>query len=768
MVGGGTPKSFVERCRRSVAPFWVLALLAGRKLKLAATTAKSLARLLVLAALASGGLGGTALAALQFDVFIGYDGTVHEASWFPVVCEVLNDGPGFKGVFELTGAQLNQSHIRRMAIELPTGTRKRFVMPVFMPGRFNPVWNADLYDERGRKRAELLNLQPRKRVYWESPLLGALPRNIGGLPDFPPVHQNRRDMQPGIARLQKELFPDNPIALQGLNAIYLNSERADLSVPQVNALLAWLHDGGHLIVGVEQPSDINANPWLRALLPCDLTGVSAVSAQQELQVWVRNAPMKASSSRSAERPPPTRSGASSRQRSSATTPPPTPPSNPFANQQADPAFEQAQLVVATGALRDGQALVSSQETPLIVAAQRGRGKITVLTFSPEREPFRSWKNRSWFWARLAELPAGWFISTDFARYGGWSIDGVFGSMIDSKQVRKLPVGWLLVLLLVYLLVIGPVDQFWLKRIGRQMLTWVTFPAYVVLFSGLIYWIGFMLRAGETEWNELHLVDVLPRGEAAEFHGRTYGSIYSPSNARYDLVSTNAYAALRGEFMGYYSAQSESSRATVEQQGNHFAARVSVPVWTIEMFVSDWWHSEQQPPVRLTIVPQGTRWQVTAESRLKHRLGPVALVLGGRVHELGNFAPGQTREFTLNAGQGLFLRDFVRNHGGQFQGLMQQRQRALGDNRAGLPDTPHSAMAASFISLWNEDQQNNYWNFVATPGVDLTDLTERGDAVLLAWAPGYAPVPPLNRFSPRRSRRDTLLRLAFPLKKSPTL
>jgi hypothetical protein len=32
-------------------------------------------------------------AALQFDTFIGYDGNVHEAGWFPVLCEVFNDGP---------------------------------------------------------------------------------------------------------------------------------------------------------------------------------------------------------------------------------------------------------------------------------------------------------------------------------------------------------------------------------------------------------------------------------------------------------------------------------------------------------------------------------------------------------------------------------------------------------------------------------------------------------------------------------------------------
>ena len=45
--------------------------------------------------------GPNARAALQFDVFLGYDGTVREASWFPIVCEIKNDGPPFAGVIGL-------------------------------------------------------------------------------------------------------------------------------------------------------------------------------------------------------------------------------------------------------------------------------------------------------------------------------------------------------------------------------------------------------------------------------------------------------------------------------------------------------------------------------------------------------------------------------------------------------------------------------------------------------------------------------------------
>jgi len=139
------------------------------------------------------------------------------------------------------------------------------------------------------------------------------------------------------------------------------------------------------------------------------------------------------------------------------------------------------------------------------------------------------------------------------------------------------VGWLLLLLVVYLVVIGPLDRIWLKKIGKPMLTWITFPSYVVLFSLLIYFIGYQLRSGEMEWNELHVVDVSPHGERADLRGRVFCSAYSPANAKYNVASEQNFSTLRGE-VGQGGAQ-EVSKAMVEQRGNGFVAQLDVPVWT---------------------------------------------------------------------------------------------------------------------------------------------------------------------------------------------
>jgi hypothetical protein len=74
------------------------------------------------------------------------------------------------------------------------------------------------------------------------------------------------------------------------------------------------------------------------------------------------------------------------------------------------------------------------------------------------------------------------------------------------------------------------------------------------------------------------------------------------------------------------------------------------------------------------------------------------------------------------------------------------------------------MAASFVTqLGGRNNSPNYQNtFVVSPGFDLTSLVDRGDAVLLAWDAGHLFTGAMNRFTPRRSSHDTLLRLAIPV------
>ena len=649
----------------------------------------------------------------------------------------------------------NQNQTRTMSVELPTGTLKRFVIPVFSATRYSSLWNARLLDEKGKLRANSPNIAVRKQLQWEIPVAGAITRAASGLPNLPEVKVKDISVQPAVARLQVNIFPDNPIALEGLDTLYLNPEKAlDLKIGQVNALLAWLHSGGHLIVGVEQVLHVNGNEWLRGLLPCEFNTLTTVQSHGELQDWLIGNRRRGEYS---SRDP----GGTTQARSKINRPNTSPLPNPYTNLKSDDKFEAAPLQVAIGSLRDGTILFGSDAMPLAITAKRGRGQITVLTFSPELEPFISYANRSMFWAKLVGVPPELLVSDKYDHYGGRSIDGVFGAMVDSKQVRKLPVGWLLLLLVGYLVVIGPLDQYWLKKINRQMLTWLTFPAYVALFSVLIYIIGYKLRAGETEWNELHVVDIMPFGEKADLRGRTFASIYSPVNARYQLASDQPFATLRGEFMGNFGGNGqEGSRANVEQRGNSFAADISVPVWTSQLYVGDWWR-QGASPLQVSVTAEGTSWSITVDNRLETKLSNVSLAIENYLLPLGDVPAKQSKTFKVARNSGNPLSNFVQTYGGQFEQVFAQRQHVFGNAESGqLQNIPQAAIAASFVSqLPGHNNYNGNGGFITPPGFDLSPLVERGDAVLLAWASDYTLVKPMNRFTARHGHRDSLLRVA---------
>jgi hypothetical protein len=206
---------------------------------------------------------------------------------------------------------------------------------------------------------------------------------------------------------------------------------------------------------------------------------------------------------------------------------------------------------------------------------------------------------------------------------------------------------------------------------------------------------------------------------------------------------------------------------VLQRSRGFAAEISVPVWTSQLFASDWWQSGEYP-FSATVSAQGRNWQITVENRLNRELKELRLVVQNRVYTLGNLPPNKVSTYTVEQ-NGMLLRDFVFQNAGQFSGAVQGRQSAFGDNASRWLELNSANLAAvSFVSQWaNPDQSQR--NFVCPGGLELSPLIDRGDAVVLAWDPDHAPPGgPLNQFKTTRTQRNTMLRLAVPVSGPNTL
>src|SRR6185295_18073420 len=125
-------------------------------------------------------------------------------------------------------------------------------------------------------------------------------------------------------------------------------------------------------------------------------------------------------------------------------------------------------------------------------------------------------------------------------------------------------------------------------------------------------------------------------------------------ASYQLVSEQPDATLRGEFMGgAFGASQEGSRAEVEQRGKGFNAKIYVPVWTSQLFVSDWMEPGEMP-FTATMAAQGNSLVVTLQNRVGRPLKELRLVARDRVYELGDLPANKTTTLTIGPERGRAL------------------------------------------------------------------------------------------------------------------
>ena len=107
--------------------------------------------------------------------------------------------------------------------------------------------------------------------------------------------------------------------------------------------------------------------------------------------------------------------------------------------ETDSAFEAVPIQIGIGKVREGRVVLAQDELPLIVTTKRGQGRVTALLFSPEREPFRSWKNQPAFWARLIDVPPILYTVKEVNPPSGWST--VPAAWSDRKQAVIVDAAW---------------------------------------------------------------------------------------------------------------------------------------------------------------------------------------------------------------------------------------------------------------------------------------------------------------------------------------
>ena len=186
-------------------------------------------------------------------------------------------------------------------------------------------------------------------------------------------------------------------------------------------------------------------------------------------------------------------------------------------------------------LRDTQN--AQAEHALIVHSARGLGSVTFVAFDPAQEPFASWGATPAILNRLV-------IDSHFAERGNEQrlqssnagFDDVSGQLRSSLDrfdgVTPTRFMWVAGLLGMFILTIGPLDYYVLRRFKRLHWTWVTFPVAILLFSLMTISMVSALRTSPAAMNQIEIIDIDLLTQTVR--GSNYASVYSPVTAAYSF------------------------------------------------------------------------------------------------------------------------------------------------------------------------------------------------------------------------------------------
>jgi hypothetical protein len=528
---------------------------------------------------------------LTMQVSIGYDGYCRTDAWCPVYVVLSNDGPDVEGELVMPagasgGASRTDTYVKQ--IVLPARSRKAYFL-YFPPPGSSTSSRLTVKLRAGKEEIASKNLSVRwldasERLYG---VAGSDPAALGFLANVAPVGGKAM-----VARVELASLSPEPLAWEGLDVLVLNDvDTTALSGEQQEALETWVAQGGHLIVGGGAGAALTA-AGVADLLPVTVGGARSVSSLQALGEHVE-APLAV---------------------------------GPYA--------------VAETVLRDGEVLIAQDDLILLARRTYGAGQVDFVAFDAGLNPFVNWDDavRLWEWI----VGAGASDAQRLVIRNGYSAL----EAVNALPGRGLPSTLhILGFLVVYALLIGPVNYVILRKLDRRELAWVTIPMLILGFSACAYVTGFQLRGFDVIVHRLSVMYV-PKGSQIGRVNQLVG-VFSPRRAAYDVQLLDAQVrAMPGDY-SYYGGLPSQALEIVGGAEGVTVSDLRVDVGGIEPFLVEGYAEVPAVEADLRLVDRGGG-AVWLEGKVRN--GGVALkdavvIAWGSEQRLGDLGAG--KEVTIN-------------------------------------------------------------------------------------------------------------------------
>jgi hypothetical protein len=489
------------------------------------------------------------------------DGLVRTENWSAVDVQLRNPGPDTVATISLhTNNALGHAFEREVA--LPSGAQKQVRVPFYVGSNDQVRVQAVTQDRRLAEGVVPLNpVGPASvsiGIIGEDPLgitaiFETWTLGVPGRVSRVPIDDARRVR---TSLFSEQTFPTTAAHLASYDMlIWPQAQPEDFTQAQLESLRYWVANGGHLVLSVTDTWRTVKDSSINPMLPAELEGLG------EHEDWTDAFipfPFKA--------PPPTK----------------------------------APVVHAT--LKKEAHGLSMLDTshPLWSIGGYGDGSVTLFLADVNVAPFGANKHRATFWRTVLWLPKpGTLEPTGPEQKELVPLYDLLHlqlnqppsrRQIDKKKLREKladipgispwPIRWLLLFSGAYLLLIGPIDYLVLRLIGRQPLTWITFPSVIVLFSAAALLSAKLTKGSQSTGIRLEKIDLIPGTSVAS--GGSYLSLYATAKSEISVSSAIAESQITPLAEPNFVNQATTS-ADQDKHRFHYKAET----WTLAYLKTQW-------------------------------------------------------------------------------------------------------------------------------------------------------------------------------------
>ena len=428
---------------------------------------------------------------VSITVKVGYSGFVKPEQWMPVAIDLTNTGPDLDGTLEVSTAAVANGPpigpaIYTTHVSLASGAFKHlktYVIEDQAPSSVSVrlLVNGQVVATGGRAGGSAA-----------TPLIGVLSDQPTALDSFAAVHPG--SVSATVVHLSLEDVGDSALLLRAFDLLAIDDFATDsLTAAQRGAITDYVQNGGSLVLGTGASWRKTLAGVSSTLMPMAIDGTATLNSVAALG-------------------------------------------------------QLSRVEVARGALNAGaSAWLAEGGKPLLAERFVGGGLVTLATFDWNQEPVAGWSGanvllrqilvRNLFSsaAQTSGFNGGFGPSGGSISLRSTSLSQVLGNLPALDLPSLLLIGLLVV---AYVLLVGPVNYLALRALHRRALAWVTLPLIAILASVGAFGAGLFTKGQSVQTNQVSIIHLQAGWDRA--YAESYTGVLAPTRGDYQVNVAGAH------------------------------------------------------------------------------------------------------------------------------------------------------------------------------------------------------------------------------------